>query len=256
MANDGSKAADTTWGEGGTKSFGLIYFMKFTFPFMWKGGWSIKLQTLLTAFCLILSKCFNVAHPAVLGMVVNSIVCAGKGGADCPTQQETYILIGLYAGFKFMADFVRYVVEVPFSNVSASAEVFIAAKVYKHIQDQSLSFHLNRETGKVVRVVSRGSQSFASILRMMVFQLFPLVIELAFVLIVIGMLYPYIFLIVVTASLITYTVLTYIVTEWRASFFKRMMLKDAEYNQKATDSLLNFETVKYFNAEKHEENRF
>lgn len=91
---------------------------------------------------------------------------------------------------------------------------------------------------------------------MMVFQLFPLAVELTFVLVVIGILFPYQFEIVVFVSLVLYMLLTYVLTEWRAPFFKRMTLKDAEYNQKATDSLLNFETVKYFNAEEHEETRF
>ena len=86
---------------------------------------------------MILSKAFATAHPALLGMTVNSFVCAAKAeaGVECPTQKETYLLISLYAICKFMADFIRYVVEIPFSNVSASAEVYIASMVYKHIQD-------------------------------------------------------------------------------------------------------------------------
>jgi ATP-binding cassette, subfamily B, heavy metal transporter len=107
-----------------------------------------------------------------------------------------------------------------------------------------------------VRIVSRGSTSFANVLRMMVFQLLPLALELIFVLIIIGFLYPWEFVSIVFASLVLYIALTYFVTEWRAKFFKNMTMKDAEYNQKATDSLLNFETVKYFNAEEHEANRF
>lgn len=84
----------------------------------------------------------------------------------------------------------------------------------------------------------------------------PLILELAFVLGIISYLFPWEFVCIVFGSLLLYVALTYIVTEWRAKFFKAMTLKDAEYNQKATDSLLNFETVKYFNAEQHEEERF
>jgi ATP-binding cassette subfamily B protein len=91
---------------------------------------------------------------------------------------------------------------------------------------------------------------------MLVFQLFPLLVELTFVLTVIGYFYPIEFEGIVLLSLVLYVTLTYIVTEWRAKFFKKQMLMDANYNQKATDSLLNFETVKYFNAEDHEELRF
>lgn len=91
---------------------------------------------------------------------------------------------------------------------------------------------------------------------MMIFQLFPLIVELTLVITVISLIYPWEFAVIVIISLISYVILTYILTEWRAKFFKDMMLKDAAYNQKATDSLLNFETVKYFNAEDHEEARF
>jgi len=136
---------------------------------MWTGGPMIKIQTVLTFFCLIVSKVFNVMHPAVLGMVVNAIVCIGEQKKDCPTSSEVYYLVGLYALLKFLADFVRNICEVPFASVSASSEVFIASMVYKHIQNQSLAFHLNRETGKIVRLVSRGSTSFSNVLRMLVF---------------------------------------------------------------------------------------
>jgi hypothetical protein len=111
----------------------MWYFLKFTLPFMWTGGVMIKIQTVLTFTCLILSKVFNVMHPAVLGMVVNAIVCIGEQKADCPTSSEVYYLVGLYALLKFLADFVRYICEVPFASVSASSEVFIASMVYKHI---------------------------------------------------------------------------------------------------------------------------
>jgi ATP-binding cassette, subfamily B, heavy metal transporter len=119
-----------------------------------------------------------------------------------------------------------------------------------------LSFHLSRETGKIIRIVSRGSQSFAQILRYMLFNLLPIFIELIFVLIVILVLYPVAFFFICGGSVAIYITVTVVITEWRAKYFKSMAMKDSEYNQKATDSLLNFETVKYFNAEEHEEKRF
>lgn len=72
-------------------------------------------------------------HPAVLGLVVNAIVCIGEKKGNCPESTDVYYLVGLYALLKFLADFVRYICEVPFANVSASSEVFIASMVYKHI---------------------------------------------------------------------------------------------------------------------------
>jgi ABC-type transport system involved in Fe-S cluster assembly fused permease/ATPase subunit len=90
----------------------------------------------------------------------------------------------------------------------------------------------------------------------MLFNLLPIFIELVFVLCVILSLYPIAFFIICLGSVVIYVTVTVTITEWRAKYFKTMAQKDTEYVQKATDSLLNFETVKYFNAEDHEEERF
>jgi ABC-type transport system involved in Fe-S cluster assembly fused permease/ATPase subunit len=157
---------------------------------------------------------------------------------------------------KFLAETLKYLVELPFSMVSANAETFIAQKVYSHVQNQSLAFHLSRETGKVIRIVSRGSQSFAAVLRWMLISLGPLILELCLIVGIIINLYPWQFFVTMLGAIFLYLAVTFLVTEWRAQFFVNQAKYDSAYNQKATDSLLNFETVKYFNAEEHEENRF
>ena len=91
---------------------------------------------------------------------------------------------------------------------------------------------------------------------MALFQILPLIVELILVLIVVLTLYPIIFFGVTASSVVIYIFATVVLTEWRAKYFKSMATKDTQYNQISTDSLLNFETVKYFNAEKHEEDRF
>jgi ATP-binding cassette, subfamily B, heavy metal transporter len=91
---------------------------------------------------------------------------------------------------------------------------------------------------------------------MALFQILPLIVELILVMAIIFTLYPVVFFLVTLGSVVVYIGATVVLTEWRAKYFKSMAQKDTEYNQKATDSLLNFETVKYFNAEKHEEDRF
>lgn len=195
---------------------------------------------------IILAKALNVFHPIVLKYLIDTLV---EGGS-------IYHLVILYAVAKFAADLVNNLREVTFAKVSASAEVFIADKVYNHIQNQSLAFHLKRETGKIIRICSRGSQSFSSILKYTIFNIWPLFLELAFVVVIIGFFYPFWFFILVLISIIAYILDTFLVTEWRAKYFKRMNKSDNNYVQKATDALLNFETVKYFNAEEHEEKRY
>jgi hypothetical protein len=114
---------------------------------------------------LLLSRGLNVTHPLILKFAIDDITC-NSGIADqldkCPhSVSHTYFLVALYVIIRFSADFVNNIREIPFANISASAEIYIAHLVYTHTQNQSLAYHLSRETGKVVRIVSRGSQSFA-----------------------------------------------------------------------------------------------
>jgi ATP-binding cassette subfamily B protein len=162
----------------------------------------------------------------------------------------------IYISVRFLAEFIANIREIPFADMAAVAEVSIAYDVYDHVQRQSLAFHLGRETGKILRIVSKGSQQFTQILRQLWFQLAAIFLELSMVIIIFGALFSWEFLVLQFISLFMYIYLTYRLTEWRASKFKSQTKADQNYNQKATDSLLNFETVKYFNAEEHEEKRF
>ena len=240
------KKEDHAWGTDSKESKGVWYALKFTLPALWSGGWCVRFQVFLTAFMIVLAKVLNVIHPIILKFLIDTLL---EGGT-------IYYLVILYCVVKFAADLVNNLREVSFANVAANSEVYIADKVYNHIQNQSLAFHLSRETGKIIRICSRGSQSFAQILRYTTFSIVPLFLELLMVVLVIGFFFPYWFFILVVVSIAAYILDTFIVTEWRAKFFKKMNTADNNYVQKATDSLLNFETVKYFNAEKHEEQRY
>lgn len=244
---DRKKQSDTgKWAETDSQPKGIIYTLRFMLPFLWKGGFWIKFQVLITAMLIVGGKVLNVIHPVILKWLIDAFT-AGENG---------YYLVISYVVVRFAADLVNNFREVTFANVAASAEVFIADKVFNHVQNLSLAFHLQRETGKIIRLCSRGSQSFAQILRMAIFQIIPLMIELGMVVVIIFNMFPWYFAVIVFGSIIMYLLVTYVVTEWRAKYFKEMNLKDQAYNQKATDALLNFETVKYFNAEKHEEERY
>lgn len=217
------------------KDYSLLDFMKFTLPYLWRGGFIIRVQTVLTFVLLLVSRGLNVSHPLILKFAIDDITCTsehqGGGGGDCPHSADyTYILVGLYAVVRFLADFVNNIREIPFANVSASAEIYIAHLVYSHTQNQSLAYHLSRETGKVVRIVSRGSQSFAQILRIALFNILPLIIELILVLAIIFTLYPVVFFLVTCGSVVLYVWATVVLTEWRAKYFKSLASKDAEYS--------------------------
>ena len=246
-AKKNAKAAGTTWGDSDTiKDYGIFYTLKFALPLLWRGGCVVKLQLLVTILLTLTAKVLAVIHPIVLKFVID----------DMTAGVAAYYLICLYIAVRIAAEGCNLSREISFASISASAEVHIASLVYNHIQNQSLRFHLSRETGKIIRICSKGSQSFAQILRFALFVIGPLFLEIVLVIVSIGLFFPYWFVILIVICIVAYITDTYFVTEWRAKFFRRQNLKDNAYVQKATDSLLNFETVKYFNAERHEEERY
>jgi len=111
-------------------------FTKFTLPFLWKGGCLIKFQSTLTFVLMIVAKLLVVTYPVFIKYAIDGMTCDPLTSITiCPDQSEIYMYIALYAGIKFTADFINYIREIPFSNVTASAECFIANMVYKHTQD-------------------------------------------------------------------------------------------------------------------------
>ena len=114
------------------KAYSLWDFTKFTLPFLWKGGLLIRLQTILTFILLFLSKGLNVTHPLILKYAIDNIQMC-QDDKDCPNRDQTYFLVAMYCAIRFTADFVNNIREIPFANVSASAEIYIAHLVYTHI---------------------------------------------------------------------------------------------------------------------------
>jgi len=132
----------------------------------------------------------------------------------------------------------------------------IATTVFEHILGLSFRFHLNRETGTVLRVLQRGSGSFSTILRTVLFSFFPVFLQLFIVTLYLGVEYAYYYSFIILGSVVIYCAFTFFTTEWRTKIQKKMNESDNKYNSKATDALINYETVKYFNAEIHETRRY
>ena len=125
-----------------------------------------------------------------------------------------------------MSDFVTNLKDVTFAGVAASAEAYIADHVFNHVQRQSLGFHLSRETGKIIRIVSKGSQSFSNALKFSLFNIAPMFLELGFVLIILGVFYNIWFFAVTLASVLLYLVDTFLITNWRAKQFRDLTKMD------------------------------
>lgn len=162
--------------------------------------------------------------------VVNAMICKPDDGEleekKCPTEEEIYSYILFYTGFMLAYEMIHTFREIPFARLSANAEISIASDVYYHVQSLSLAYHLSRETGKVIRIVSKGSQSFTNILRMILFTLFGLVIQIVMTLIVSLTIFSWQFTMVQLFALVVYVFVTYILTERRAKGFKEQMMAD------------------------------
>lgn len=133
------------WDAGaGSKEYGTKDFLAFAVPFIWRGGATVKISTILMFVSLIISRLGNVVHPLVLKQVVQNITCTedkakpASGSAEaskCPDAHATYMLIIIYAVTKFAAELLNYIREIPFAYMAANAEKHIAAIVYRHIQN-------------------------------------------------------------------------------------------------------------------------
>jgi len=139
-----------------------------------------------------------------------------------------------------------------FIKVSQHAQRTVALKTFKHLHHLSLAFHLDRQTGGLSRVIERGTQGINFVLNFMVFNILPTILEIGMVTVVFLLKFDYRFAVVILIVVTIYILFTLRFTEWRLKYRRKMNEKDSEANTKAIDSLLNYETVKYFNNENHE----
>ncbi len=143
-----------------------------------------------------------------------------------------------------------------FARVAQRALRVLARETFEHIHALSLRYHLQRKTGGLSRVIERGVKGVEFLLRFMLFSIGPLILELAFVGVALVLLFDIRYLGVVAVTIFLYVLFTFKVTEWRVNIRRQQNKADTEANQKAIDSLLNFETVKYFSAEERESTRY
>ena len=212
-------------------------------PYLWPEGHPLlRLMFAASVAFLLASKASNVIAPIALKTAVDRI-SRGEGGYLTP--------IVLYGTIRFGASFFSELKDNCFAYVAAHASRKISLKVFTHVMDLSLRFHINRKTGAVIRACARGSESFANLLRYISFQVAPIFLEVGLVCAYLFSQYEWYFAVITAAVIVTYIGFTVPFTEWRNKFRREMTVADDAFNQKATDSLLNFETIKLFCAEPH-----
>ena len=223
-----------------------LYF--FVIP---KGNKEIPLRILFSLFFLILATFLNVTIPFIYGYTVDQI-----NKEDPELFYLLILLIGSYALAKFGKILFDEVKDFIFVRVTQKAVRGAALFAFEHLHNLSLNFHLNRQTGGLSRAIDRGAKGIELLLRYLTFEIFPVIGEAIIVTIVLWSTFGFYYSVITLLTVIFYSYFTLKVTEWRIAIRKKMNEADEYAATRMLDSLLNFETVKYFNSEKYEIERY
>ena len=226
----------------------LKELLRFVIP---KGNKEMPFRIFLAFIFLILATIVTVYTPFLYGKAVD-LVSEGKE----VNLNLLWFVIGSYALARLGQVFFDEAKEFVFARVAQKAVRGAALKAFQHLHSLSLSFHLNRQTGGLTRAIDRGSKGIEFLLRFAAFEIVPVLVELIAVGIVLWATFGLAYAAVTVTTVIIYIIYTIKVTEWRIGIRRKMNLADENASTKAIDSLLNFETVKYFNSEKIEADRF
>lgn len=219
-------------------------------PYLWQYKWRV----LLALTCLIGAKVANLGVPILLKQLIDGMNLS-TGDPRALLVVPVALIVG-YGLLRLSASLFTELREVLFSKVTANAVRRIALQVFEHLHSLSLRFHLARQTGGMSRDIERGSRGIQSLISYSLYSILPTLIEVALVMGFFVVRYDIWFAIITLGALVAYIVFTILVTEWRMHFRRRMNELDSRANQKAIDSLLNFETVKYFGNEAFEASRY
>lgn len=225
-------------------------------PYLWPEGqpW-VKQRVVLAMLALVVAKVISVGTPFLYKAAVDAL--AGEARAEG-------WLLGLGAVALTIAYGVARLSSVGFGELRDAIFVRVAQRAlrqlaletFEHIHRLSMRYHITRKTGGLSRIIERGVKGVEFLLRFMLFSVGPLILELTMVSILFAVLFDWRYAAVVVVTIWAYVTFTFKVTEWRVAIRRRMNEADTQANQKAIDSLLNFETVKYFGAEKREAARY
>lgn len=232
----------------------------------------LRIRVVLAVLALILAKVVNVIVPFLYKLAVD--VLSGTPASSAPATggeitpgvpNETLIItvpvmiILAYGGARVLSQAFGELRDLIFIKVSQHSQRSIALDTFRHLHGLSLGFHLERQTGGLSRVIERGVRGISFVLSFMLFNILPTLLEIFMVTGI--LLYAYhevssAFAIITFVTILTYIALTLLITDWRLQYRRKMNQNDTEANTKAIDSLINYETVKYFGNEEHEYARY
>jgi ATP-binding cassette subfamily B protein len=246
--------------DGGGAS--LLRTVILLWPYIWPSHRrDLKLRVWTTMLLLLVAKIATVAVPFTFKWATDALT--GQGTAPvAPSSWFAWTIAApvamtvAYGVMRILMAVVTQARDGIFAKVAMHAVRRLAYMVFEHMHRLSLRFHLERKTGGLTRVLERGRNAIETIVRMVIMQLVPTVIELTLIIVVLLYQFDWRYVVLIVATVACYMVYTYYATEWRIGIRRRMNDSDTDANVKAIDSLINYETVKYFVAEEREARRY
>jgi ABC-type transport system involved in Fe-S cluster assembly fused permease/ATPase subunit len=222
--------------------------LKSLFPFIW----AYKGRVLFALACLVAAKGANVSVPIVFKHLIDGLTI---------TPEQAFIVVPAalllaYGALRFSTSLLTELREVVFARVTQQAVREISLRVFRHLHALSLRFHLERQTGGLTRDIERGTRSIGSLISYTLYSILPTLIEIGMVIGILLVNYDAVFALITLSALTIYIVFTVKVTNWRTALRREANELDSAANARAIDSLINYETVKYFNNEEFEARRY
>ena len=228
-----------------------------TFRYLWPDELPLKIRVITSLFCLVFAKVFTVLTPLLLMTLVDELSLLADD-----TKKTNFIIWGVlalalgYGAARFSSVAFVQIRDYLFVNVAQNGLKKLSMHAFEHMHRLPLNFHLSRQTGSLNKVIDRGVRGIEFLLRFVLFSIGPLILELLFVCVLMIYKFDGIFLVIILVTICLYVIFTITVTNWRVKIRRKMNKWDADLSQKTIDSLLNYETVKYFSAENHEKEKY
>jgi len=218
--------------------------------------WAWKGRVVFALSCLLLAKLANVAVPLVFKDIIDTFTQPAANRMEQALLLVPLGLLAAYGALRFSTALFTELREIFFARVTQRAVRTITLQVFEHLHSLSLRFHLDRQTGGLTRDIERGTRSIGSLISYTLYSILPTLVEIALVLGILAFRYHRDFTFITVCTLVVYVIFTIIVTNWRTVLRREVNELDSAANVRAVDSLINFETVKYFNNERWEHDRY
>lgn len=218
---------------------------------IWPYLWAYRARMGFAFVLLVLAKVATVTMPWVLKQIVD-----GLDKTQHIIIAVPILMLIFYGLLRFGSVFFSEARDAVFSRITERAMRQMVLRVFRHLHSLELEFHLSRQTGGISRDIDRGGNGFGFLMRMMVFNIVPTLIELGMVAAILLINFSVYYALIILISVGIYIYFTVVTTEWRNRFVREMNQLDSQTNTRAIDSLLNYETVKYFNNEEHEASQY